>query len=199
MAVCLAEAIRRAGVEMPNLRFDILPLTATSADGLRVGDVDLLLAGQAFNVAQPPDALVMEDRFVCLACARHGPAGEDITADDYLSRRHVAVRYFEHRMAFEDEEAIRRHGLMRPCHVTVWSYLLAPQLICDTAMLATVTRRIAERLVERWPVKLLPFPLEQDSVRVYAYWHQSRSDDRCWRASCRYSPPSSTRVQSMRI
>ena len=79
--------------------------------------------------------------------------------------------------ALEDEEAMRRQGKHRPRTISVWSYSLIPRLIQETPMIATVTSRIAKRMAERWPLRIHPFPFEQDPVRVYGYWHASRDRD----------------------
>lgn len=177
MGAFLTEVIRRAGRPMPNLRFDILPLSDRSAGPLENGEIDLLVAGQAFDAGRPPDETLCEDIFVCLVCQDHQPPGPVLDAETFFSRQHVVVRYFESHLTFEDEEALRRQGLHRPRQVSVWSQLLVPQLICGTPMIATVTWRIARQLSERWPLKIYPFPFAQDPMRVYAYWHPSRDHD----------------------
>ena len=94
-----------------------------------------------------------------------------------MQRRHVVVRYFENQMAFEDEEILRRATIQRERHVSVWSYTLVPELICNTPMIATVMKRIGVKLAERWPVAIVPFPFAHAPVNVFAYWHPSRDSD----------------------
>ena len=177
MTTILASAINRSGQAMPNLRFEVLPLTTASTTLLENGEIDLLLAGQALKTGQSPNVCVSEDEFVCLSCSRHKPRGKRLSRSEYGRRRHVVVRYFEHQMAFEDEEVLRKVGFRRQPHLTVWSYSLVPQLICGTPMISTVPRRIAEQLAERWPVSVSPFPFDQQPVRLFAYWHPSRDGD----------------------
>lgn len=176
MTTCLSDAIRRAMAEMPNLRFDISPLTNSSGQALSAGEIDLLCAGQAFEVDQSPNEVLLDDVFVCLVCAERGP-DEPFDGDAYLSGRHVVVRYFENRMTFEDETFFWQEGLKRTHQIAVWSYGLIPQLICGTPLIATIRRRIAEQIATQWPVKILPFPYEQTPVRAYGYWHSSRDKD----------------------
>ena len=177
MAAFLAAAIQRAGGPMPDLRFDVLPLTTQSAQSLNAGEIDLLIAGQAFDAARPPNETLCEDQFVCLISSEHAPKDGVLSRADYLARRHVVVRYFEYQMTFEDEEALRREGLTRPRQVAVWSHSLVPQLICGTPMIATTASRIAAQIAARWPITVLPFPFDQEPMRIYAYWHASRDED----------------------
>jgi len=177
MTAYLAGAMKRAAEQMPLLRFDVLPLTSHSALALSAGEVDLLCAGQAMDVGRPPSELLFEDEFACLVCQTHGPKSRRLSRQQYLAHGHVVMRYFEQRMSFEDEEALRRNGLKRTQQIAVWSSALMPQLILGTARIATLPRRAAQKLAEHWPVRLVPFPWEQESARSYAYWHSSRDDD----------------------
>ncbi|MEM9355864.1 MAG: LysR family transcriptional regulator [Pseudomonadota bacterium] len=177
MATILAEAIKRAGQQMPNLRFDILPLTSFSPSLLEAGEIDLLIAGQALDVGREPNEHLFDDDFSCLVCRTENGRLKTLSRSDYIERRHVVVRYFEHQMAFEDEDVLRISGVQRKRHITVWSYSLVPQLICGTTMVATIPSRIAHRLAERWPVVPTPFPFDHQPVRVFGYWHSSREKD----------------------
>lgn len=89
----------------------------------------------------------------------------------------MVMRYFEHRLAFEDEEALRRQGLTHRQRVAVSSVSQIAPIIVGTALIGTVPERIATTLVERWPLRMLPFPFEQQPIRHYAYWHESRMQD----------------------
>lgn len=173
----LAEAVRIAHIEMPGLRFDILPLSTASAQMLGRGEADLLFAGETLDVGVAPKETLFEDSFVCVLCSESNPPTRRLTVDGYMSRRHVVVRYFEHQMPFVDEDALRRAGLNRQRDVAVWSFSLVPHLICGTTMIATVASLIAEGMQRRWPITIVPFPFEHQPVRLYAYWHPSRDRD----------------------
>lgn len=173
----LAEAVRVAHEEMPGLRFDILPLSTASAQLLSRGEADLLFAGETLDVGVAPRETLFEDNFVCVLCNESNPRTRRLTVDEYLSRRHVVVRYFEHQMPFVDEDALRRAGLNRQRDVAVWSFSLVPHLICGTTMIATIASLVAKGMQHRWPITIVPFPFEHQPVRLYAYWHPSRDHD----------------------
>ena len=153
MTTCLSDAIRWAMGEIPNLRFDGLRLSRDSGQAISVGEVDLLCAGQVFEVEQSPNEVIFDDIFVCLVCEETGPE-KPFDAEAYLSSRHVVVRYFENRMIFKDEAFFWREGLKRTHQIAVCSDALVPQPICGRPLIATIRRRIATQ----WPVKILPFP-----------------------------------------
>ena len=177
MAAGLSRVIQAAAAAMPRLRFDLMPLTAVGSAALLRGDVDLLCAGQALEMGLPPNRLLFEDHFVCLACAEHGPAPDMFDKTEYLRRQHIVLRYFEQHLTFEDEEALRREGVDRRQRMAVWSHALIPDLLVGSEMVATVAGRVATELTRHWPLRQLPFPFKQTPMRVYAYWHASRNDD----------------------
>ena len=136
-----------------------------------------MLAGQSFDVGMPPRDCLFEDQFVCIACRETGPVGNVLTPFEFAQSQHVVVRYFDHQMTFEDEDAIRKSGLPRIRRITTWSHTHVAALICKTPMLATVPARIAHDFSKRWPIKTLPFPFDHEPYRLFAYWHPSRDED----------------------
>jgi LysR family nod box-dependent transcriptional activator len=174
---CLNEATRLLREVFPNLRLDVLPLSERSPRLLANGEVDLVLAGQSLDVGMPPRDCLFEDRFVCIACRETGPVGDVLTPFEFAKSDHVVVRYFNHQMTFEDEDAIRKAGLTRIRRITTWSHSHVAALVCGTPMLATVPARIAHNFSKRWPIKILSFPFEHEPIRLFAYWHPSRDDD----------------------
>ncbi|MDG2405489.1 MAG: hypothetical protein P8M25_11195 [Paracoccaceae bacterium] len=44
-----------------------------------------------------------------------GPVGDVLSPQDFTERDHAVVRYFEHQITFEDEDAIRKAGAIRSC------------------------------------------------------------------------------------
>ncbi len=173
----LAEAVKQAIKDMPGLHINILPLTDTSPRLLQDGEIDLLIAGQSLNVGAVPHSVLRADRFVCLACADNGPQAEKLTRQEYLDRTHLVVRYFEHQLAFEDEEVLRLAGVKRIHQVSAWSFSMVPYLLSGTPMIATVTNGIAQQLYTRWPLSIYEFPFAHNPIQVFSYIHPSRHDD----------------------
>ena len=58
------------------------------------------------------------------------------------------VRYFDKQMTFEDEDALRKKGIIRNRRITTWSHTHVASLVCGTPMLATVPARIAYNFAE---------------------------------------------------
>ena len=174
---CLDDAARHLQDVFPNVRLEILPLSERSPRLLANGEVDLVLSGQSFDIGVPPSTCLLEDQFVCIACSEMGPPGKDLLPQEFACSEHVVVRYFDQQMTFEDEDALRKAGVVRTRRVTTWSHTHVASLVCGTSMLATIPARIAHDFATRWPIKILPFPFPHEPIRVFAYWHPSRNQD----------------------
>lgn len=175
--VGLAQAVREFSDKMPNVKFDLIPIAANSNRLLALGEIDLLLAGHSYNVGVPPNDTLFDDGIACLACDQMGPDENGFTREEYLVRKHVVIRYFESSLSLDDEDVLRREGLIRDRQVTLWSHSLLPQLLVSTPMIATVSDRVANTLIKNHPLKKLPFPFPHARLRYNAYWHKSRDSD----------------------
>ena len=173
----LDTATRQVQNVFRNIRLDVLPLSERSPRLLASGEVDLVLSGQSFDIGVTPSTCVLEDQYVCIACSKMGPSGGKLLPQEFASSEHVVVRYFDQQMTFEDEDALRKAGVVRTRRITTWSHTQVASLVCGTPMLATVPARIAYDFAKRWPIKILPFPFMHEPIRVFAYWHPSRNQD----------------------
>lgn len=173
----LDTATRQVQNVFRNVRLDVLPLSERSPRLLASGEVDLVLSGQSFDIGVTPSTCVLEDQYVCIACSKMGPSGGKLLPQEFANSEHVVVRYFDQQMTFEDEDALRKAGVVRTWRITTWSHTQVASLVCGTPMLATVPARIAYDLAKRWPIKILPFPFMHEPIRVFAYWHPSRNQD----------------------
>ena len=173
----LDTATRQVQNVFRNVRLDVLPLSERSPRLLASGEVDLVLSGQSFDIGVTPSTCVLEDQYVCIACSKMGPSGGKLLPQEFANSDHVVVRYFDQQMTFEDEDALRKAGVVRTRRITTWSHTQVASLVCGTPMLATVPARIAYDFAKRWPIKILPFPFMHEPIRVFAYWHPSRNQD----------------------
>ena len=173
----LDTATRQVQNVFRNVRLDVLPLSERSPRLLASGEVDLVLSGQSFDIGVTPSTCVLEDQYVCIACSKMGLSGGKLLPQEFANSEHVVVRYFDQQMTFEDEDALRKAGVVRTRRITTWSHTQVASLVCGTPMLATVPARIAYDFAKRWPIKILPFPFMHEPIRVFAYWHPSRNQD----------------------
>ncbi len=161
MATRLAEAAPRASLALA-------PLDATGwRRGLERGALDVVL-GPAPRGKLRSERLIAE-RFACIARKGHPRVAKRLTAKDYAAEAHVVVR------AAPSDPALADPGRKRRAAVTVAHFLLVPEIVARTDLIATVPERVAERFAERFPLVVHRSPVRPAGFALTMTWH-SRTD-----------------------
>ncbi|TRW49529.1 LysR family transcriptional regulator [Aliidiomarina halalkaliphila] len=102
---------------------------------------------------------------------------ELLTKARYLGAQHIAVSSRARGTVLEDY-LLRELGIERRLAVRVQSYQTAGHLVAISGDYLTLPRRIAERLVTQFPVRLWEMPAEiQVATRLQMYWHDAHETD----------------------
>ncbi|MBC8055482.1 MAG: LysR family transcriptional regulator [Rhizobiales bacterium] len=174
--VALPLLLRRLVTEAPGIVCDVLPLGDAAFVGLDSGDLDLIVLPRK---TQPEriDTIrcvpLYEDDFVCAVDASVHTI-DAMTADRYVSLPHAAVRMVQGHPTIIDE-AWARHGIAPRVAVTSRSFSGLMFMIAGTPLVATVQRRLAERLGGPLSIRLLPCPVPIGPLVQELSWHV-RSD-----------------------
>jgi DNA-binding transcriptional LysR family regulator len=170
VAARLAEAAPRASLALA-------PLDATGwRRGLERGALDLVL-GAAPRGKLRSESLVAE-RFACIARKGHPRVAKRLTAKDYAGEAHVVVRSSTARV----DPALADPGRKRRIGVAVGHFLLVPEIVARTDLVATVPERVAERFAERFPLVVHRSPVRPAGFALTMTWHPRTDADpaRAW-------------------
>ncbi|WP_194755877.1 LysR family transcriptional regulator [Aliidiomarina indica] len=100
-----------------------------------------------------------------------------LTKDRYLAAQHIAVSARAKGTVLEDY-LLRELGVERRLAMRVQSYQTAGHLVSISGHYLTLPRRIAERLVTQFSVRLWEMPVEiQVATRLQMYWHDAHATD----------------------
>lgn len=125
-----------------------------------------------------PSVPLYEDSLVCICAAENPAFADDLTAEDYLSSRHVIIQSSGGRETeTQDATALRLLGHHRTAALSTTSYLLIPRLVAGTPYLATIPRRLAAEAVQTLPLRILPFPFAARPIFEHLQWHRSLDAD----------------------
>jgi DNA-binding transcriptional LysR family regulator len=161
MAARLAEAAPRASLALA-------PLDATGwRRGLERGALDVVL-GLAPRGKLRSEQLIAE-RFACIARKGHPRVAKRLTAKDYAGEAHVVVR------SAASDPALADPGRKRRAAVAVAHFLLVPEIVAVTDLIATLPERVAERFAERYPLVVHRSPVRPAGFALTMTWH-SRTD-----------------------
>jgi DNA-binding transcriptional LysR family regulator len=116
------------------------------------------------------------------------PAGNVSEAiDGFVTRHGLECRAIACNRGGVDK-VLAEHGLSRRNHVTVPHFLAVPRVLMTSDLIAVMPRRLAARVAEIYPLKMIAPPHDCASFAVQALWHTrlgARADITWFRALLR--------------
>ena len=157
------------------LRF--LALLGTPTRALEHGDADLLVIPSIYASQDHPSALLMHEEFVCVVWSgsEHAKVGLDI--ERYRLARHVLMVPMDQAAPAYEGRFMEQSGMERKVAITTYTFSSVPLLLVGTPYVATVHRRLAERLAAHHALTVLPCPVPVPPMHLMMQWHQVRSSD----------------------
>jgi LysR family transcriptional regulator, mexEF-oprN operon transcriptional activator len=136
------------------------------------GQVDLGV-GYAVN---PPGELrirqAFEENLVCIARAGHPTIQGRVTLEQFTANPHVQIRPGDMRYAVLLERALSFHGVEAAVGAIVHDFLLAPEIVASTNMIAVVPERMARRYARSLDMQTLPLPVDVPPLNFSMIWHE---------------------------
>lgn len=176
--ILMADVLRRARSEAPNITFELRPVGRQATEDLEAGELDFLISPDGYVSAAQPTEVLFEDTFTCVVWTGNTSVGPSLTLDEYLALGHVVVNVGgSDPRANYDEQVLRRSRLRRRAEVSVPAFSLAPQMVVGTDRAATITTRLAVRYARILPLKLLPLPVAIPPMVEVLQWHKVREYD----------------------
>ena len=136
-------------------------------------------ADAAIDIALPIKAPInhlelSRDKFCVLMDYRHQHAN-NLTADHYLSQKHIAVSTRVMGNVLEDY-AFLEQGINRRIDIRCQNYLTAKQMLKNSSRLLTLPNMIAEQFADNHTI-IQELPFELPPVTTSLYWHQNTDND----------------------
>ena len=141
------------------------------------GTLDVALLTKTPLPSSLSERRLFSDGFRCMLRKGH-PAlrRKKFTLDDYLALGHVFVAPGGTSGSYVDTE-LQRRGASRRIALQVSSFLVAPLVVSETDLISTGPERLLKRMSERYPIVLLPSPLELPRFDLSLVWHSRREHD----------------------
>ena len=164
----LREAAPRASLVLAGLD------PAVARKQLATGALDLVL-GPALRggAGQIESERLFAERFVCIARKGHPRVAKRLTARDYAAESHVVVRSPAARL----DPALADPGRRRRAAVTVASFLLVPEIVAGSDLIATLPERVAERVAKHYPLVVHRSPVRPAGFSLTMSWHRRTGPD----------------------
>jgi LysR family transcriptional regulator, nod-box dependent transcriptional activator len=175
--VLLSQVFASVAEEAPLMRFEIQPMTEGPVDSLERGFVDLLLTVDFGMTADHPSQILFGDDYVVIGCANNPAMKGPMTKELYLELGHVTCRFGKARVPAFDDWFLRRQKQQRRIEIVAPSFLSIPGLVSGSKRIATIHRRLANRIADNVPLVVRELPLAMPPIREGAQWHLSNNND----------------------
>jgi DNA-binding transcriptional LysR family regulator len=140
------------------------------------GDIDLALHLTGMTPSSLVSEPLFEDDFVCMVRRGHPLVKSRLRLERYVQLQHVVVAPTGQAGSVVDTELAKR-GLSRRIGLWVSNFLVAPIVVSETDYISTMPRRLAQHLVKRYPLRLLPTPLALPGFGLSLMWHPRLDHD----------------------
>lgn len=177
--ILLPPLLNRLRQEAPGVKLSVLPLNpATVSRDLGEGRIDLALGILRHLV---PDDLhstfVFADDFVCIARRHHPVIKGRLSLKQFTALPHALISPRGGSFFGVVDEELARQGLRREVVLSVPQFMLLPQVIAATDLIATMPRRLARHAVSGADLQLLKPPLPLAGYEVHQVWHPRTEAD----------------------
>ncbi len=169
--VFLPRLVERLRQQAPGVSLTTVRTTVTSLrDDMASGKVDLAIGPLPQLKAGFFQRRLFRQCYVCLFRKGHALDRKRLTLADFKAAEHLVIvsAGTGHGKA---DDLIRRAGVDRAVRLTIPHFVSVGHLLRRTDMIATVTERLAESLVEPFDLTYRPHPIDLPEIAINVFWH----------------------------
>jgi DNA-binding transcriptional LysR family regulator len=169
--VFLPALVERLRELAPGVSLSTVRTTATRLrDDMEAGKVDLAIGPLPQLKAGFFQRRLFRQRYVCLFRKGHAFERKRLTLADFKAAEHLVIVSAGTGHGKVDE-LIRRAGVERSVRLTIPHFVSVGHLLRRTDMVATVTERLAQSLVEPFELSYRPHPVDLPEIAINVFWH----------------------------
>jgi hypothetical protein len=172
----LPQLVDRLEAAAPLARLAVRPMDFGAVGRqLEAAEVDLGILGAGFappNVRSRPLYL---ERFVCVVRRDHRRVRDRLTLDDFCALDHLLVSPSGGSFTAATDDVLAAIGRQRRVRLLVPHFLLVPEILVHSDMIAMLPERLARGYSDRFRVFELPF--EMPPFTIAEVWHERTHRD----------------------
>lgn len=161
--------------DAPGIEFEMLLPDASSLKELDEGELDLLLAPEAYTAKDHPSDFLFSERHVVVGCASNPVFQFPLTVEAFESCGHVALEI--QRSPTFIERAIKTVRDRRRIELVASSFLQVPWMLRGTKRLALMPERLADLLATPLSLGIADCPIRLPAMDEMMQYHSVRSSD----------------------
>ncbi len=160
----------------PNMKMHIIDTDFNWTGHLERGEIDMMIIPRRYALSTYPMEDLFEDHYCCIAWSKNPKVGAELSLDEYLEMKHIAVQ-FNFVPSTEFDIVLREQtGKLRNVSMIVPLFSLLPQAVVGTEYLATVQTKLANLYARHLPIRVLPLPFSMpviDEVLQYQAYQEA--------------------------
>ncbi|WP_322103383.1 LysR substrate-binding domain-containing protein [Paraburkholderia sp. J41] len=168
----------------PAARLEILSLAPTldHHGALEAGELDIVIGNWPKPDARFERSDLFSDKIVCMMRADHPLARRELTREAYLAAPHLAPTPYTGARASAIDLGFAKAGAQRRIVATLPYFGLVPQVLLQSDLIFTTTRRFAQHYARILPIAVVDTPISFARIRCYQMWHPQpdRPGDVAW-------------------
>jgi len=172
----LPSLINKMSKAAPDVRVDVLRITAETPRLLESGDADLAVGFMPELEAGFYQQTLFDQGFACVVRREHPRIGNRLSESLFKREKHLIVTApgTGHDLV---EQALARLRIERKVALSLPALAGVGNLLANTELIATVPQRIAQMLVRIAKVKSLPAPFKFPMFSIKQHWHERYQRD----------------------
>lgn len=129
---------------------------------------------------------LFEDSYICLLRDGHPRIRQRMTIEQFSGESHVMIEPAGSRYSTVSpqtstttliERYLAERGLARRIALRVPHFMVVPEIVRSTDLIATVPGTVKNHLSSLQGLKMVPLPIEVPSFEVKQFWHELKHDD----------------------
>ncbi|MGA7777579.1 MAG: LysR substrate-binding domain-containing protein [Paraburkholderia sp.] len=153
------------------LEIDSLNPTLDHAAALDAGELDLVIGNWPKPDTRFEKSDLFSDTVVCLMRADHPLAQAPMTRETYLAAPHLAPTPYSGASSGAVDTGFARAGAQRRIVTTLPYFGLVPQVLLQSDLIFTTTRRFAIHYANMLPLAVVDVPIPFPRIKCYQLWH----------------------------
>jgi DNA-binding transcriptional LysR family regulator len=169
----LPKLLDRLGREAPDATLrTVVERPLELALAMDLGEIDLAVGYFPELVSSSfKQQSLFRHRSACLVRRNHPTIGPDMTLDDYLAARHIAIAQ-EGRMQDVVELGLATQGLQRRIRLQISHFVSVPFLVAQSDLVATIPRPLAVQFAQICDLLVVEPPFTIPPIEVKQVWHK---------------------------
>jgi DNA-binding transcriptional LysR family regulator len=142
---------------------------------LETGEVDLGILGAGFAPASARSRPLFRERFVGVVRRDHPRIRERLSLEEFCTLEHLLVAPSGGGFTAQTDDALAAIGRSRQVRLSVPHFLLVPEILVRSDMIAVLPERLARGYRDRF--RIFELPLEMSPFALVEVWHERTHRD----------------------